>query len=607
MIYLILLNMSTVPILAQLHSIAMLSNYDHNLQEYIKKIAPSITDDMIDSELRLLVCNFLYEFCANCNKPNKTPEFKALLSADQDKVNNLLEKSLKKYISYATMVLKEYNIKNSTNENHTLILRNVKELQINSTNAFVKMNTLYHKITKVICNSPIIESSTCNDNIKIDDFNNIIELIKDKIDYFLESNLSISNSLSRKLNRFHDKLDNLKHRIVVLIGCYDNYKSKNTQQYCIKCRKYGRSINTIITNINYYIDFMVKLDIIDERSNEIPKFKLFIESNNTKAKQNNYSKQVMPNQPYKLLGNISVSACYGVEESHKWVTTMALLHKKTRRNICMFPIRILIDIVSELLKSAVLSQTYYSFNNKKQTKQTCINMLVNCPCCLNKQLSITEDKYFLELIYKSCELAKRPIKDFYDAKKEIQTKFISLINDSEYDNNTVYYCENSACSHCTGQVPIFNFFRSVEAPTNIGDVAIFIKSDLHCNKRKCPRCAWSKCLRCTMSPYHENEACRGKNTALLIKDTELDDESRKYLYLSCIDCPKCAIPIQKIDGCNHIICIKCKTHLCFRCSAILKPNNPYAHTCPPANYDIDRGVVFTRGDNGIFQVEEATA
>lgn len=33
------------------------------------------------------------------------------------------------------------------------------------------------------------------------------------------------------------------------------------------------------------------------------------------------------------------------------------------------------------------------------------------------------------------------------------------------------------------------------------------------------------------------------------------------------DCPKCSTPIEKIEGCNHMTCATCKTHLCWFCMA----------------------------------------
>ena len=32
-------------------------------------------------------------------------------------------------------------------------------------------------------------------------------------------------------------------------------------------------------------------------------------------------------------------------------------------------------------------------------------------------------------------------------------------------------------------------------------------------------------------------------------------------------CPKCEQPIEKNQGCSHMQCISCKTHICWKCMA----------------------------------------
>jgi E3 ubiquitin-protein ligase RNF217 len=35
-------------------------------------------------------------------------------------------------------------------------------------------------------------------------------------------------------------------------------------------------------------------------------------------------------------------------------------------------------------------------------------------------------------------------------------------------------------------------------------------------------------------------------------------------------CPKCSIYIEKIDGCDHMLCAKCNSKFCYRCGARMR-------------------------------------
>ncbi|KAF8582786.1 hypothetical protein K439DRAFT_131801 [Ramaria rubella] len=42
-------------------------------------------------------------------------------------------------------------------------------------------------------------------------------------------------------------------------------------------------------------------------------------------------------------------------------------------------------------------------------------------------------------------------------------------------------------------------------------------------------------------------------------------------------CPECTAPIEKIDGCNHITCPRCRTHFCWVCLGKFAPGEIYIH------------------------------
>lgn len=66
----------------------------------------------------------------------------------------------------------------------------------------------------------------------------------------------------------------------------------------------------------------------------------------------------------------------------------------------------------------------------------------------------------------------------------------------------------------------------------------------------------------------------GRNTLLsLLEDIRSDqwiDEHSKR-------CPKCHAPTERIDGCNKMLCSKCRTNWCWLCTRAISDTNPYNH------------------------------
>ncbi|CAF0793206.1 unnamed protein product [Rotaria sordida] len=86
----------------------------------------------------------------------------------------------------------------------------------------------------------------------------------------------------------------------------------------------------------------------------------------------------------------------------------------------------------------------------------------------------------------------------------------------------------------------------------------------------CEQCEQEWCWSC-YSPSHPNETCRQfkKN------HTELDvwakiRRSDNRNQRNAQRCPKCLIYIEKIDGCDHMICTKCNSKFCYRCGSRMR-------------------------------------
>ncbi|KAI2475891.1 hypothetical protein Ptr902_12717 [Pyrenophora tritici-repentis] len=81
----------------------------------------------------------------------------------------------------------------------------------------------------------------------------------------------------------------------------------------------------------------------------------------------------------------------------------------------------------------------------------------------------------------------------------------------------------------------------------------------------CPTCLAQTCTRCDLQA-HAPWTCESYGVHLLNnrRNEELLDD---YMALAGTkECPKCATLIEKVDGCHHIECSSCHTHMCWECS-----------------------------------------
>ncbi|KAF8806813.1 hypothetical protein BYT27DRAFT_7211843 [Phlegmacium glaucopus] len=81
--------------------------------------------------------------------------------------------------------------------------------------------------------------------------------------------------------------------------------------------------------------------------------------------------------------------------------------------------------------------------------------------------------------------------------------------------------------------------------------------------RKCPLCFSTVCSACG-EEAHEGMTCHDSK---LSKDPSEQDRLFKLWTAAtkAQQCPGCKATIEKIDGCNHIICSHCQTHFCWIC------------------------------------------
>ncbi|XP_075712664.1 E3 ubiquitin-protein ligase RNF14-like [Rhinoderma darwinii] len=121
----------------------------------------------------------------------------------------------------------------------------------------------------------------------------------------------------------------------------------------------------------------------------------------------------------------------------------------------------------------------------------------------------------------------------------------------------------------------------------------------------CSVCQYAFCVLCKMT-FHGVSPCKLTAEKLLeLKEEYLAAEeeekrqlekrygdlrnaieelkNREWLEENSKPCPHCEAPIEKIDGCNKMICTSCKQYFCWLCLKILSQTNPYQHYDDPSN------------------------
>jgi hypothetical protein len=88
---------------------------------------------------------------------------------------------------------------------------------------------------------------------------------------------------------------------------------------------------------------------------------------------------------------------------------------------------------------------------------------------------------------------------------------------------------------------------------------------------QCPSCLVRICSGCH-AEAHDGLTCEERDRA----------EDKLYHEWAAThdvkNCPGCKTPIERSEGCNHMTCIKCQTHICWQCLATFpKGDGIYEH------------------------------
>uniref|UniRef100_A0A158Q7J5 RBR-type E3 ubiquitin transferase n=1 Tax=Elaeophora elaphi TaxID=1147741 RepID=A0A158Q7J5_9BILA len=75
-------------------------------------------------------------------------------------------------------------------------------------------------------------------------------------------------------------------------------------------------------------------------------------------------------------------------------------------------------------------------------------------------------------------------------------------------------------------------------------------------------------------------------------------KSEEWIECNSKPCPSCRTKIEKDNGCNKIVCIKCGHHFCWLCGITLDKNDPYSHFTIPGP-----GRCYDRFGNNVYMKE----
>jgi len=94
------------------------------------------------------------------------------------------------------------------------------------------------------------------------------------------------------------------------------------------------------------------------------------------------------------------------------------------------------------------------------------------------------------------------------------------------------------------------------------------RKDLSCNIIFCQRCRTDRCADCG------NSAHQGMSCFKFYLDNLLPNSMKKWKQESESNrrfCPtiNCHVPVEKSEGCNHMICEKCGVHFCWLCESFI--------------------------------------
>ncbi|KAH7405964.1 hypothetical protein DE146DRAFT_429705 [Phaeosphaeria sp. MPI-PUGE-AT-0046c] len=175
----------------------------------------------------------------------------------------------------------------------------------------------------------------------------------------------------------------------------------------------------------------------------------------------------------------------------------------------------------------------------------CTHEAVVCKRCLRRWLAAQfETKPWNELNCPICPsvLESRDIREF--ASKEMFQRYEHQATKAEFDIIPGWtWCISKDC--LAGQI-----------------------HDARKVKFRCRTCQHRQCIKCGVK-WHKSETCKEYQHRATQRAQRRNEDvaSQALIRETTKQCPSCARPIEKIDGCDHMTCVKCKHQFCWMCLA----------------------------------------
>ena len=229
-----------------------------------------------------------------------------------------------------------------------------------------------------------------------------------------------------------------------------------------------------------------------------------------------------------------ISDCESNLKKQELNSRVSIKSVKNQNTICVI-------CLEDLLQNNIFTLTLCGHNFCKECLQSYIKSQINSipiidlplSCVTCKQVILNTDIFNLflkaEIDYILYQLTK--------------TFMTNKLNSDKFN-----WCENPDCSFIYNKRQLNEYNLTV---------------------RNCPNCNKTYCTLCTIEIINNSHNQECKQIIL----NKFSEEDQKWLRKNTINCVKCNFVYEKSEGCNHMICKKCKpeVHFCFLCGKEIQP------------------------------------